>query len=119
MRQGASIWLCSAACVACKLEASKESPVAVSCEPGRSKACDIVLCLPHAALPRVLACPHLACPQVLQLLLVVGSNTLVRAQEPEGMLWALIQNHIKLMTQPMPPQVKVRTSCVGHSLGFE
>lgn len=54
---------------------------------------------------------------MLLLLLAVSSNTLVRAQEPEAMLWALINNHIKLLTQPMLPQVKVRSSCVG--LGCE
>lgn len=56
---------------------------------------------------------------MLLLLLVVGSNTLVRASEPEAMLWALIQNHIKLLTQPMPPQVKVRSSCLSPGLGYE
>jgi len=51
--------------------------------------------------------PPWLCGQVVLLLLKVGKKTLGSAQEPEGMLYKLIQNHIKMMTQAKAAKVQV------------
>lgn len=50
---------------------------------------------------------RLAGVQVLHLLLIIGHKTLVRAQDPEAMLWSVIQNRIKMLTHPLPQKVQV------------
>lgn len=45
--------------------------------------------------------------QVLALLLKVGPKTLANAQEPEAVLWALINNQVTMLTQPLPLKVQV------------
>jgi hypothetical protein len=55
--------------------------------------------------------------QVLALLLKVGSKTLANAQEPEAVLWALINNQVTMLTQPLPLKVQVGAP-LGSESGF-
>jgi hypothetical protein len=59
----------------------------------------VLMCLHESALPPLL--------QVLSLLLSLGDKSLAHAQEPEGALYATIQNRIKMLTAPLPSKVQV------------